>query len=76
MFHTIETSDNRDPRGNDYSFSLGATFAQPGGNVKGFGNFVVGLTPKLLDLLSELVPQANTIAILVNPNNPITEIVI
>ena len=29
--------------------------------------------PKLLELLSELVPQAGVIALLVNPNNPNTE---
>jgi putative tryptophan/tyrosine transport system substrate-binding protein len=35
------------------------------------------LTPKLLELLSELVPQAKMIALLVNPNNPgVTERVI
>ena len=32
--------------------------------------FTVELTPKRLELLSELVPQARVIALLVNPNNP------
>jgi len=31
------------------------------------------LTPKLLELISELVPQAKSIALLVNPNGPITK---
>jgi putative ABC transport system substrate-binding protein len=35
--------------------------------------FVAGLGPKRLDLLRQLVPQATTIAMLVNPNTPDTE---
>ena len=31
------------------------------------------LTPKRIELLSELVPQARMLALLVNPNNPLTE---
>jgi putative tryptophan/tyrosine transport system substrate-binding protein len=31
---------------------------------------------KLLEFLSELVPQASVIALLVNPNNPNTELMI
>ena len=34
------------------------------------------LMPKLLELLSELVPQAKMIALLVNPENPLTERII
>ena len=49
---------------------LVASLAQPGGNVTGFGNLVSELTPKRLELLSDLVPQAKVIALLINPNSP------
>ena len=52
---------------------LAASLARPGGNLTGFSNIAAQLTPKLLDLLSELVPQASVIGLLVNPNNPIAE---
>ena len=49
---------------------LVASLAQPGGNVTGIGNLVSELTPKRLELLSELVPQAKVFALLINPNSP------
>src|SRR6266850_8472026 len=56
---------------------LVASLARPGGNLTGFGNIAEELTPKRLELLSELVPQARMIALLVNPNNPwVTERII
>jgi putative ABC transport system substrate-binding protein len=48
---------------------LVASLARPGGNVTGFSNITAELTPKRLDLLCELVPQATVIALLVNPDN-------
>jgi putative ABC transport system substrate-binding protein len=48
------------------------SLARPGGNVTGFSNVVSQLTPKRLELLCELVPQAQVIALLLHPNNPIT----
>jgi putative ABC transport system substrate-binding protein len=48
---------------------LVAGLARPGGNLTGLSLLVVELTPKLFELLSELAPQANVIALLVNPNN-------
>jgi putative ABC transport system substrate-binding protein len=52
---------------------LVASLARPGGNLTGF-NVVAGkLNPKRLYLLSELVPQAGVIALLVNQNNPNAE---
>ena len=49
---------------------LGARLAHPGGNLTGFSILTVELMPKRLELLSELVPQAKAIALLVNPNSP------
>ena len=48
---------------------LVASLARPGGNLTGVSILNVELVPKRFDLLSELVPQAKTIALLVNPNN-------
>jgi putative tryptophan/tyrosine transport system substrate-binding protein len=51
------------------SDGLIANLARPGGNLTGISILAVDLTPKRLELLSELVPQARVIALLVNPNN-------
>jgi putative ABC transport system substrate-binding protein len=52
---------------------LVASLARPGGNLTGVSMIIDELTPKRLELLSELVPQAKVIALLVNPKNPATE---
>jgi putative ABC transport system substrate-binding protein len=52
---------------------LVASLARPGGNLTGVSFLDVELMPKRLDLLSELVPQAGVIALLVNPTNPNAE---
>ena len=52
---------------------LVASLARPGGNLTGVSLLAVELTPKRLELISELVPQARVIALLVNPNNPVAE---
>jgi len=48
---------------------LVASFARPGGNLTGVTFMMAELNPKRLELLSELVPQARVIALLVNSNN-------
>ena len=55
---------------------LVASLARPGGNLTGISTIFAELTPKRLELLSELVPQAKVIALLVNPNNPNAERII
>jgi putative ABC transport system substrate-binding protein len=52
---------------------LVASLARPGGNLTGVSNLLTELTAKRLDLLSELVPQAKVIALLVNPTSPEAE---
>ena len=52
---------------------LVASLARPGGNLTGVSMLTDELTPKRLELLSELVPQARLIALLVNPNNASSE---
>jgi putative ABC transport system substrate-binding protein len=52
---------------------LVASLARPGGNLTGVSLINVELMPKRFELLSELVPQAGVIAVLVNPNNANTE---
>jgi putative tryptophan/tyrosine transport system substrate-binding protein len=55
---------------------LVASFARPGGNLTGVAIMVTELAPKRFELLSEMVPQAGLIALLVNPNNVQTDSVI
>jgi hypothetical protein len=52
---------------------LVASLARPGGNITGSSPFQFELMPKRLELLTELVPQARVIALLVNPNDPRAE---
>jgi putative ABC transport system substrate-binding protein len=46
------------------------TLHRPGGNVTGATFMGIELVAKRLELLSELLPKATRIALLVNPNNP------
>jgi putative ABC transport system substrate-binding protein len=57
--------------GNDaVEAGLVASMARPGGNATGFSILFTQLTPKRVELLCELIPQARTIALLVNPKSP------
>ena len=52
---------------------LVASLARPGGNLTGVSILLDELTLKRVELLSELVPQARVIGLLVNPANPANE---
>jgi putative tryptophan/tyrosine transport system substrate-binding protein len=51
-------------------FGLVASLARPGGNLTGVSMMNAELMAKRVELLSELVPHARVIALLVNSNNP------
>ena len=51
---------------------LVASLSRPGGNLTGFSVLFTELTPKRIELLSELVPQVDVFAVLVNQNNAAT----
>jgi ABC-type uncharacterized transport system substrate-binding protein len=55
---------------------LVASFNRPGGNLTGIGILSAEMAAKRLGLLHELIPQALSVAVLVNPNNAETETVV
>jgi putative ABC transport system substrate-binding protein len=62
--------------GDPVSDGLVASFAHPGGNLTGVSFLFIELHPKRLELLSDLLPHARAMALLVNPNLSFTESVI
>ena len=62
--------------GDPVAAGLVTSFARPGGNVTGFSILATELMPKRFELLSEIVPRVRPVALLVNPNNANTELVI
>jgi len=59
--------------GDPVDLGLVASLARPAGNLTGVSTMAPELSPKRLELISELVPQVGVIALLVNPNNSNTE---
>jgi putative tryptophan/tyrosine transport system substrate-binding protein len=49
---------------------LVASLSRPGGNITGATQLVQEVTPKMLELLHELLPTAHVMALLVNPTSP------
>jgi putative ABC transport system substrate-binding protein len=50
---------------------LVASLSRPGGNLTGVAYLNVEVAPKRLELLHELLPAAKSIALMVNPGNPV-----
>src|SRR4029453_3884796 len=48
-------------------------FARPGGNVTGLTDLAAGLVTKRLELLKEVMPSAPRVAVLLNPDNSISQ---
>src|SRR4051794_10385629 len=55
--------------GDPVESGLVMSYARPGGNLTGYSIMATGLDAKRLELLSELVPHARVVGILVNVNN-------
>ena len=55
---------------------LVASLARPGGNLTGFSIFAPELNPKRFQLLSELLPHVQEIALLVNPTGSSLDLVV
>jgi putative ABC transport system substrate-binding protein len=62
--------------GDPVAAGLVASLARPGSNLTGVTILTADLMPKRLELLSDLVPQAGIIGLLVNQNSPYAEQII
>ncbi len=58
--------------GDPIKLGLVASLRRPGGNVTGSTGLTAEVGPKRLELARELFPGATTVALLVNPANPLT----
>ena len=56
--------------GDPVAFGLVGSLTRPGGNLTGSSVMIMELEPKKIELLHELIPSAQIVAMLVNPTNP------
>src|SRR5262249_27073706 len=59
--------------GDPVAFGIVASFSRPGGNITGITLVSSETVAKRLGLLLELIPANTVIAVLANPNNPVSE---
>jgi ABC-type uncharacterized transport system substrate-binding protein len=62
--------------GDPVRLGLVASLSRPAGNVTGVTQLNVEVAPKRVELVRELIPAARTIALLVNPSNPLAQPVV
>jgi putative tryptophan/tyrosine transport system substrate-binding protein len=55
------------------AFGLVASFSRPGGNLTGASALLDEVGPKRLELMKELLPGATSMALVVNPANPVAD---
>jgi len=61
--------------GDPMQLGLVSSLSRPGGNVTGATQMTGEVAPKRIELAHDLFPQATTFGLLINPTNPLTEIV-
>ena len=61
--------------GDPLALGLVSSLRVPGGNITGLSTFVPELTAKRLELLKEAVPSLTKVALLINPDNPLSGLV-
>lgn len=61
--------------GDPVKLGLVSSLHKPGGNITGASQLNVEVAPKRLELMHEMVPSANAMALLVNPTNPTADVV-
>jgi ABC-type uncharacterized transport system substrate-binding protein len=59
--------------GDPVAFGFVDSLARPGGNITGASNFSPELSAKRLDLLKEILPRTQRVAVLFNPDNSIND---
>jgi putative tryptophan/tyrosine transport system substrate-binding protein len=59
--------------GDPVGFGFVASLARPGGNITGWSTFSPELSAKRLELLKEILPRTQRVAVLFNPDNSIND---
>lgn len=62
--------------GDPVRLGLVASLNRPGGNVTGVTTLGPELAGKILEILREMMPHAAAIALLVNPSNPVSDLIV